>query len=219
MVKYWAKKFKNILLTGMPAAGKTTFGKIYALHSDRFFLDFDHFLESMTKKTITQIFQQEGEERFRVIEEKVLRKLERRHHFVIALGGGTLIQPHNIAFARKLGLIVTLSAKPDELAQRIFSQKEKKPLFLDCLSQEAVERKINTLLKTREDAYNQSDVMLDTSYNTLDSLKMHLSLIEKRANYKEYMQDIQNIMNKKNKNHPTKYRDKKEEQLGQKNSS
>ncbi|MBX9838502.1 MAG: shikimate kinase [Silvanigrellaceae bacterium] len=197
MTKYWAKRFRNIILTGMPATGKSLFGKIYAQHSERFFLDFDQFIESTTKKTIPQIFEQEGEEGFRALEDKILLKLERRHNFVIAMGGGTLIKPENIAFARKLGLIVLLDLVPSEIANRIFAQKETRPMFSKCNSLEETQIIVNELIEKRSSAYEQADVIIDTTYNTIDSLKLHLALIERRAGNREYMQDVYNIINKR----------------------
>lgn len=197
MTKYWAKRFRNIILTGMPATGKSLFGKIYAQHSERFFLDFDQFIESTTKKTIPQIFEQEGEEGFRALEDKILLKLERRHNFVIAMGGGTLIKPENISFARKLGLIVLLDLAPSEIANRIFAQKETRPMFSKCSSLEETQSIVNELIGKRRSAYEQADVIIDTTYNTIDSLKLHLALIERRAGNREYMQDVYNIINKR----------------------
>jgi len=197
MTKYWAKRFRNIILTGMPATGKSLFGKIYAQHSERFFLDFDQFIESTTKKTIPQIFEQEGEEGFRALEDKILLKLERRHNFVIAMGGGTLIKPENISFARKLGLIVLLDLAPSEIANRIFAQKETRPIFSKCSSLEETQSIVNELIEKRRSAYEQADVIIDTTYNTIDSLKLHLALIERRAGNREYMQDVYNIINKR----------------------
>ncbi|APJ03242.1 shikimate kinase [Silvanigrella aquatica] len=197
MTKYWAKRFRNIILTGMPASGKTTFGKIYAQHSDRFFLDFDNFIETTTRKTIPQIMEQEGEEGFRELENKILLKLERRHNFVIAMGGGTLVNPENLSFARRLGLIVMLHLDPKEIAKRIFPTKETRPLFSKLNTIEDIEKKVNELWELRKESYEQSDVIIDATYNTIDSMKMHLALIERRANNREYMHDVYNIMNKR----------------------
>jgi len=197
MTKYWAKRFKNIILTGMPASGKTTFGKIYAQHSGRLFLDFDSFIESTTKKSISQLFLEEDEPGFRAIEEKILNKLERRHNFVIAMGGGTLLKPNNIAFARKLGLLVTLEASPQEISKRIFSAKELRPMFAQLQTIEEISQKVEELLEQRANFYEQSDVVISTTYNTLDAMKLHLELIERRAGNREYMSDIYHIMTKK----------------------
>ncbi len=218
MTKYWAKRFRNIILTGMPGSGKSVFGRVYAQHSDRFFLDFDSFIETTTKKTISQIFAQEGEEEFRVLEEKILQKLERRHNFVIAMGGGTLIKPENISFARKLGLIVMLDLAPSELAKRIFPFKETRPLFSNCSNLLEVENKVIELYEKRKNAYDQSDVIIDTTYNTIDSIKMHLALIERRANNREYMNDVYNIMNKRIRPQ-SKWNEKEEEEVVLDNSS
>ncbi|BBH52517.1 shikimate kinase [Fluviispira sanaruensis] len=197
MTKYWAKKFKNIVLTGMPGAGKTSFGRIYADMSDRLFLDFDAFIESTTRKSIPQLFELEGEEGFRRLEEKILHKLERRHNFVIAMGGGTLQKSENLNYARRLGLIVTLKTPLDIICQRIFAVKENRPLFMHCKTLEQVQEKVNSLWEERKESYEQADVVIETAYNSMDTLKMHLSMIERRADNREYMQDVYNIMNKK----------------------
>lgn len=199
MTKYWAKRFKNIILTGMPGAGKSAFGKIYALHSERFFLDFDAYVENITKKTIPQIFIEEGEEGFRTLEEKILHKLERRHNFVIAMGGGTLQKPECIQFARRLGLIVFLDTPIEKLSNRIWNEKEKRPLFKECQTYEQLTQKLEELRQARMSAYEESDVIIKTEFNTLDTLTLHLANIEKRAGNREYMNDIYNIMNKKDK--------------------
>lgn len=210
MTKYWAKKFRNIILTGMPATGKTLFGKIYAQHSERLFLDFDSYIESTTKRTIQHIFTHEGEEGFRNLEEKILLKLERRHNFVIAMGGGTLLKPESLAFARKLGLIVTLDLELNEIAKRIFAQKDSRPMFSHCQSLDEVQLLVNEMYIQRKEAYEQADVVINATYNTLDTLKLHLALIERRANSRDYMQDIFNIMNKKTKQQ-SKWSEKEEE--------
>lgn len=113
------------------------------------------------------------------------------------MGGGTLISSENISFARKLGLIVMLYTPPEELAKRIFLHKETRPLFSDCQSLAEVENKVKEIWEVRKSSYEQADIIIDTTYNTMDSLKMHLALIEKRASNREYMHDVYNIMNKK----------------------
>lgn len=200
MNKNASKYFDNICLIGMPASGKTTFGKIYAFHSKRNFLDFDRFIESNIKKSIEDVFEKKGEDHFRELETKMLRKIERRRDHVIALGGGTLLRQENFELARKIGLIVWLKTPLETLAERIFAEKNsdhkvKRPLFKDCKTLEQIQEKINELWEFRKDSYEKADIILDTKYSSLDTLKLQLALVERKAANPKYVKDVLNIMN------------------------
>src|SRR5688500_10313314 len=106
MSRVHSRRFNNIILIGMPAVGKSTFGQTYAHFSKRTFIDFDRYLENIAGKSIPKIFAEQGEDAFRTLEERCLKKLERRQNCTIAMGGGTLCSHQNIAVAKSLGLIV-----------------------------------------------------------------------------------------------------------------
>lgn len=199
MNKYSSKYFDNIILAGMPGSGKTTFGKVYAFHSRRNFLDLDRFIENVTKKTIADIFEKKGEENFRDLESKMLRKLERRRTHVIALGGGTLLRQENYEVARKLGLIVWLKTPLDILAKRIFEEKNSphhvpRPLFDKLDTLELIQEKINELWELRKESFEKADVILNTEYSTMDTLKLQLAMIERKAANRHYIKDVLDIM-------------------------
>ena len=193
MFKNMPKRFKNILLIGMPGSGKSSFGKAYAIYSGRYFLDFDNFFEYITKKKITDVFQKEGEEAFRALEEMVLKKLEKKHNYVMAMGGGTLCNEHNFEFARRLGLIVYLDTPLDVLTKRIENDKfykiRTRPMFDGLVKTEEIQTKIDELWEKRKEFYEKSYIHLNTEFSSLDNLKLQLGLYEKktieREKYKE----------------------------------
>lgn len=202
MTKNASKYFDNICLVGMPACGKTTFGKVYAHHSNRRFLDFDSFIESVTKKSIQDIFEKKGEQAFRDLESKMMKKIERRHQHVIALGGGTILRQENHDVARKMGLIVWLNTPLDELAARIWKEKsdpkqKQRPLFNDCATLEMVQEKLSQMWEERKEHYQKADIVLNTEFSTLDTLKLQLALIERKASNPKYVRDVSMIMDRK----------------------
>ena len=206
-LKPWTTKFANIIVIGMPGSGKTTFSKLYALFSGRTFLDFDDFFEKNTRKTISEVFIEQGEEKFRAMESKELRKLDRRKQNVIAMGGGTLLSNDNLAFARRLGLIVYLKTNPETLAQRIFKDQSNpairiRPLFDQDTTQEKILERINTLFSERETQYEKADIILPTDYSSLDNLVAQLAAIEQKAQRPDYMRTVNEIMKRGQKQTP-----------------
>lgn len=199
MSKYWARRFKNVLITGLPASGKSSFARAYAHHSGRNFLDFDALLEHHARKSIAEIFAQDGEEGFRRFEDKILRRIGRYHNYVIALGGGTLNSDDNLQFARKLGLIVFLQTPIANIVQRIERDKQMpkarvRPLFASLATPELVAEKVQELWEIRQPFYEEADVILNTEFSTNDTLKLQLGLVERKSNNRHYMDDVRAIM-------------------------
>lgn len=81
----------NIVLIGVPGAGKTTVGTILAKKLGRVFIDTDQEIEKISGKTIAEIFIQDGEPSFRATEKKVIEDSIAKGNAVISLGGGALM--------------------------------------------------------------------------------------------------------------------------------
>ena len=90
---------KDLILIGMPGCGKSTLGKRLAKRLGREFLDLDTAIEDEAKKTIPQIFEEEGEGRFRHRETQVFHKALGFGR-VIATGGGIVTQAENASIAK-----------------------------------------------------------------------------------------------------------------------
>jgi shikimate kinase len=169
------------MLVGMPASGKTDLGRSYAHITGRSFLDFDHFVEKMAGKTVAEIFDSEGESGFRQWESKALQKLNRRHHSVIACGGGTFATDENVKIIQEMGLVVCLEAPLDMLAKRILPTKQNRPMFKDCVNEEDVELKLKELLELRAMHFEKAQIFVRTGFSSVDNLKMELCNREKKA--------------------------------------
>jgi len=101
-----SSQMQNIILIGMPGCGKSTIGQHLAQHLDRQFVDADAQIVDMTKKTIPEIFAQDGETGFRHLETKVLTSLGQRSGLVIATGGGCVTQANNYPLLHQNGTII-----------------------------------------------------------------------------------------------------------------
>jgi len=84
----------NIILIGYRGCGKTTIGKQLAAHQWLTFVDVDDQVrQRFDNQTIAQIWDQHGELEWRRVEKEVALALLEKTQHVIALGGGTLMEP------------------------------------------------------------------------------------------------------------------------------
>ena len=113
-----AKK-PNLIIAGMMGAGKTSAGRLAASELRDIFADTDKLIELREQLSVTEIFDQLGEEHFRNREREVLGELCKQEHQVIATGGGMLADRANLDLANENGLVVMLVAPVSELAHRL----------------------------------------------------------------------------------------------------
>ncbi|RCV56696.1 shikimate kinase [Marinitenerispora sediminis] len=81
------------VLIGSPGAGKTTVGRALAERLGAAFVDTDEVVEERAGKTVGEIFVEDGEEAFRVLERAVVAEALTTHTGVLALGGGAVLHP------------------------------------------------------------------------------------------------------------------------------
>ena len=83
----------EVVLVGLPGAGKTTIGRKLARRLGVDFHDTDQMIEEQTGRSIPEIFASEGEEGFRAIEEDVVGRALKTAGGVLSLGGGSVLSP------------------------------------------------------------------------------------------------------------------------------
>jgi len=138
--------------------GKTSVGKELAKKKKWRFLDLDELIQLREKRTIADIFTKEGEPYFRRTEKQVLKEVAKEKKFVVACGGGIVINPDNIKTMKETGIIICLSASPRVILERT-SGYGHRPL----LNVAEPEKQIELLLKIRAPYYGRADKMIDTS--------------------------------------------------------
>ena len=108
----------NIILIGMPGAGKSTVGVLLAKRLGYNFVDTDLLLQSQQQCRLQQIIAGEGLENFKAIEEQVLIELTTTHS-VVATGGSAVYSERAMERLRKLGQLVFIDIPLEELLGRV----------------------------------------------------------------------------------------------------
>jgi shikimate kinase len=108
----------NLILIGMPGAGKSTVGVILAKRLGYHFIDTDLVIQAQEKCRLQEIIDKQGLESFRKIEEQILLGLFTRR-CVIATGGSVIYSHEGINAIRQTGQMIYLQVPLNELHQRI----------------------------------------------------------------------------------------------------
>lgn len=108
----------NIVLIGMPGAGKSTIGHLLARKLDRLFLDTDRLIEMKAGQPLQQVFDERGAQALKEIEEHVILNLD-CEGCVIATGGSAIYSDAGMSRLSRSGLIVYLKVEPTELIRRV----------------------------------------------------------------------------------------------------
>lgn len=108
----------NIILIGMPGAGKSTIGVILAKQASRDFVDTDVLIQTSRGRTLQYIVDTEGYEALRRTEEEVLLGLAVRN-CVIATGGSAVYSESAMAHLKSDGIVVFLDADIPTLESRV----------------------------------------------------------------------------------------------------
>jgi shikimate kinase len=124
----------NIYLIGMMGSGKSTLGKTLSEKIQKPFIDLDSEIEKATGKSITEIFDIDGEEQFRKMETKQLKQYSES---IVACGGGIVLNNANREFINENGIAILLLATMGQLAQRL-SSSNNRPLLADDNMEEAL---------------------------------------------------------------------------------
>ena len=153
-------KGKQIFLTGFMGTGKTVVGELLARSMKREFLDTDKLVENKTGLSIPEIFDRFGEKYFRDRESEVLEDLQeyKPGSLVVSTGGGIVLREKNRQIMQEIGLIVLLTASPDEIVRRTGGAQDR-PL----LAGDDPDRKVASMLQEREEHYRHCEVRVDTT--------------------------------------------------------
>jgi shikimate kinase len=109
---------KNIILIGMPGAGKSTVGVILAKSLGMQFIDTDILIQERAGKMLQEILDEDGPDAFKRIEEETILSLH-LHRAVIATGGSVVCSADAMAHLKSAGVVVYLEISYDEMAKRL----------------------------------------------------------------------------------------------------
>ncbi len=97
----------NVILIGMPGSGKTYVSHRLAEVTGLALVDFDSYLEAVTRTTIPEWFEK-GEEVFRDVESLCCKVLAYRRDAIFSTGGGIILREENMAYLKASGTVIFL---------------------------------------------------------------------------------------------------------------
>jgi XRE family aerobic/anaerobic benzoate catabolism transcriptional regulator len=152
-------KGRHIALVGMRGAGKTTVGQLFARRRTVPFYELDQIIENDIGLSLAEIFDLEGEEYYRAVEEKTLEKVLKRRPGIIAAGGGLVMNPTAFFLLKLNASTVWLQASPEALLTRVRSSKDRSRLG----AYPQASKQLKAILDRRTPYYAQADLVIDTT--------------------------------------------------------
>jgi shikimate kinase len=147
---------------GYMGSGKTLVSKELNILNNFKIFDLDTEISKQNNRSITEIFKEKGEIFFRKTEKEVLEKiLSSEKNIILSLGGGTPCYYNNIDSINEKTISVFLKTNVKTLAQRLSSEKDKRPLIQN-ISNEDLPEFIAKHLFERNPFYNQAKITINT---------------------------------------------------------
>lgn len=172
-------KRTNFFFVGLTGAGKTSIGWGLAKEVGMGFIDLDEWIEETHEKSIADLFDDEGEQAFRLIEHRAVKQVLNVRNHIVSLGGGTVMNDKNWELIRESGVTVWIQGSPVQVAKRLSNNLEaldQRPLLSRFVSVEddeerfqKVKQEIENMLAVRSKRYGECDFQIDLSHAAVDS--------------------------------------------------
>ena len=146
---------KNLVLLGMMGSGKSTIGYLLSKNLNLEFYDIDSIIEKQDGRKIAEIFNTEGEDFFRKLEEKVSIKFLKLKNKVVSLGGGAFLNENIRKEVLSNNVSFWLNWKDNTLINRI-KRNNKRPIINN-----SNENEIKKLISKRLKIYSMADFKIN----------------------------------------------------------
>ncbi len=169
----------KIALIGMMGSGKTTIGKKLAKLLNTDFFCTDEIIEKKENKSIDSIFEQNGENYFRNLEQEVVKEISEIDQGVISTGGGVVLNKENLDSLKKKGFITVLINRKieDTLESLSKDEKNKRPLIKED------SENLISIYKERKELYERySDFSVNNKGTIEEVVEKLKNELEKRFN-------------------------------------
>jgi shikimate kinase len=153
----------------MMGTGKSTLGKTLSKNMQKPFIDLDSEIEKTGGNSVSEIFDRDGEERFREMETEQLKQYSGS---VVACGGGIVLKLENRHFIKENGIAILLTASMGELSQRL-SDSDNRPLLANDITEEALTK---LWLERQLDYLNTADFTIETGGKNPEELSEEIIL-------------------------------------------
>lgn len=165
----------NIYLVGFMGTGKSTIGRQLAQELDYRFIDSDQAIEAEAGLSIPDIFQTQGEAKFRAMEKAFVESGHDTEACVVSCGGGLVFQPGLKEMLQAKGVVISLFASPETIYERTRSNKNRPLLNVDNPKAE-----IERLLAERMPVYKEAGIGVLTDGRCVNDIVAHIVRIYQR---------------------------------------
>ncbi|MDR1382285.1 MAG: shikimate kinase [Planctomycetaceae bacterium] len=167
---------KNLILIGYRATGKTSIARQLSGLLQWNAIDADRLIEQKAKKSIAEIFAEDGEPAFRDLESECLLDALQNHSLILATGGGLPIREANRALLRRFGKIVWLKASPETILKRMSGDPDTEKTRPQLTQLPPLEE-IRHVLEQRNPIYREiADLEIDTEQKPLTEIAAQIAL-------------------------------------------
>ena len=171
------KKKNNIVMIGMPAAGKSTVGVILAKRLGYSFVDVDLVIQEKTGKLLKEIIAEEGENGFLQIEEEINAGLDVENS-IIAPGGSVIYGARAMKHLQEIGTVVYLKLTYEDLEKRLGNLQDRGVVLKDGMT-------LRYLYEERRAYYERyADITIDETGkefgDVVDELRTYFESLERK---------------------------------------
>lgn len=140
----------NIVFIGFMGTGKTTVSRALSKITGFKEVDVDAYIVKEQKRSISEIFEKEGEAFFRDLETEALKKISEEEGQIISCGGGAVLKDENVEILKKNGSVILLTATPETVFDRVKDHTHR-PILNSDMSLKHVKE----LMSQREPRYQE----------------------------------------------------------------
>jgi shikimate kinase len=159
----------NLYLVGFMGTGKSTVGRQAARQLGFQFLDSDHEIERVQGRSVSRIFAEDGEARFRELEREFVERGHPSARCVVACGGGIVVPPGMVELLHRRGVVVCLHAPIETILARTMHATHRPLLQVDDR-----EQRLRALYAQREEIYRRTGTMILTDRRPMREIVGHV---------------------------------------------
>jgi shikimate kinase len=160
----------NIVLIGYRGTGKTSVGMALSKRLGRDFCDTDDYIEKRLKMPIREMVAREGWTFFRAKEKEAIHEVSCFKDYVIAAGGGVVLDAENVKHLKKNGIVVLLEATTTTILERMHRDKMTEQQRPSLTGKDPYEE-IEEVLEFRKPLYQKAmDFSVDTTSKAIDQV-------------------------------------------------
>lgn len=148
---------RNLVFVGLMGAGKSAVGRMVANQLGLPFVDTDVEIERVSRMSISELFAAYGEDEFRALETRVIKRLLRSGPRVVSTGGGAFINDKTRKQIERGGISLWLKADLEVLWERV-NKRDHRPL----LKTENPKQTLKDLMDKRYPIYELADLTIQS---------------------------------------------------------